>query len=552
MKKAVFSVGFLTILALAGCANHDKVKEKEETKSTDYPIQILAVNDFHGSLDTTGTLHQQDGSEVKNAGSVAKLATVLNNSQAAFDKKYDASDKQTIRVEAGDLVGASPATSGLLQDEPTMKLFNMMNFKVGTLGNHEFDEGLPEFNRILQGKPWTGKNSLTQSAVKQYKQEKSKMSLVISNVVNQKNGKIPFDWKPYTTVSVGNGMKIGFIGILTPDIHDLVLKKNIEGYRVLDPAKQIVKYSKMLQKEGVNAICVLAHSAAGSEKGQSSEVEKMIDNVKKDDPKTSVDAVIAGHDHVLQNKTYRDILITESENQGKAVMNITGELSPKTKDFVKTPKASLEVVTDKTKEDEAVLKEVKEAQHIVSPIVNKVIGTVKNHQSISEKVNKDGISPVGSLITTAQYQAAKTENARVQAAITNTGGIRDDLVVTKKGDITWGAAQAVQPFGNVVQIVELKGKNIKDALTLSLNQPEATLQAHNITYQVKDKKAVNVKIDGKMLKDNQTYTIAMNDFLCGGGDHYEMLKPSRVLGGVGTDTDIFISYIQHHSPITTK
>ncbi|APG73512.1 hypothetical protein LJ046_07660 [Lactobacillus delbrueckii subsp. jakobsenii ZN7a-9 = DSM 26046] len=114
--------------------------------SKDIPVQFLSINDLHGNLSTTGTatLGQKSYS---NAGTVARLAAYLNQAQKDFKKK----NKQgtTFRVESGDMVGASPANSSLLQDEPTMHALKAMKFTVGTLGNHEFDEGLGEFNRIL-------------------------------------------------------------------------------------------------------------------------------------------------------------------------------------------------------------------------------------------------------------------------------------------------------------------------------------------------------------------------------------------------------------------
>ena len=39
------------------------------------------------------------------------------------------------------MVGGSPPISGLFQDEPTIEYLNLLNFDVGTPGNHEFDEG---------------------------------------------------------------------------------------------------------------------------------------------------------------------------------------------------------------------------------------------------------------------------------------------------------------------------------------------------------------------------------------------------------------------------
>jgi hypothetical protein len=50
----------------------------------------------------------------------------------------------TVLVHSGDMIGASPPESGLLQDEPTIRVLNQIGFDVGTPGNHEFDEGLEE------------------------------------------------------------------------------------------------------------------------------------------------------------------------------------------------------------------------------------------------------------------------------------------------------------------------------------------------------------------------------------------------------------------------
>src|SRR4029450_3358643 len=58
---------------------------------------------------------------------------------------------RTIRVHAGDMVGASPLISSWFHDEPTMLAGNMFGFDVGTLGNHEFDGGGGELSRRRRG-----------------------------------------------------------------------------------------------------------------------------------------------------------------------------------------------------------------------------------------------------------------------------------------------------------------------------------------------------------------------------------------------------------------
>ncbi|MED3563683.1 metallophosphoesterase [Bacillus xiapuensis] len=123
--------------------------KKAKSKTVDF--QMLAINDFHGNLDTVGKfVDPKDGKELE-VGGAAYLATHLNMAEQNMKEqsKEEGLKSYTLRVHAGDIVGASPPISALLQDEPTMAAINQMNFKVGVLGNHEFDEGIPELKRML-------------------------------------------------------------------------------------------------------------------------------------------------------------------------------------------------------------------------------------------------------------------------------------------------------------------------------------------------------------------------------------------------------------------
>jgi 5'-nucleotidase len=85
------------------------------------PAKILAINDFHGQI----SAGQKIGSSA--VGSAAVLAAYLENAMAGREAS-------TILVEAGDLIGASPASSALLQDEPSVSFFNSFaNSKCGVM-----------------------------------------------------------------------------------------------------------------------------------------------------------------------------------------------------------------------------------------------------------------------------------------------------------------------------------------------------------------------------------------------------------------------------------
>jgi len=141
----------------------------------DRRVQILSINDFHGRLSTGLTVAGRP------VGGAAVLASYLRAEEAAFLG-------DSFVVHAGDHVGASPPDSALLQDEPAIDVINLLACRgcraprayqpfcnvIGTLGNHEFDEGVGEPKRLLHGgnhprgpfleSPWQGARYDTISA----------------------------------------------------------------------------------------------------------------------------------------------------------------------------------------------------------------------------------------------------------------------------------------------------------------------------------------------------------------------------------------------------
>ncbi len=101
-------------------------------------LRLLGVNDFHGHLEPP-----QPG-----LGGAAWLKAHLDAAELPG---------RTIRVHAGDMVGASPLISSWFHDEPTIEAANEIGFDVGTLGNHEFDEGGDELLRLHGGRRMAGR-----------------------------------------------------------------------------------------------------------------------------------------------------------------------------------------------------------------------------------------------------------------------------------------------------------------------------------------------------------------------------------------------------------
>jgi len=97
-------------------------------------VQILAINDFHGALDPALTKPSStDQTTWYYRGGAEYLANFVNAAAAT--------NSNTVKVSAGDMIGASPLLSSIFHDEPTINAFNLMGFEFSAVGNHEFDEG---------------------------------------------------------------------------------------------------------------------------------------------------------------------------------------------------------------------------------------------------------------------------------------------------------------------------------------------------------------------------------------------------------------------------
>lgn len=544
-------------------------------------VQMLGINDFHGALSTKGTFTDDNNNRTSNSGTAALLASYLNYAESKFSATTGVTDG-TVRLQAGDMVGASPANSGLLQDEPTIKIMNALGIEISTLGNHEFDEGLGEFDRIWRGVNATDADGFL-DVVKDYNvhQEAANSELVIANVVEKSTGKVPFNWAPYTVKEV-NGVKIGYIGVVTTDIPNLVLKEHWQGYDFLDEAETITKYSKELRNDGVNAIVVVGHVDANSKDNVASgKATAIMDKVDELDKDNSVDAFFAAHNHYYTNglDAKGDTRIVQSTAQGKGYVDLQGELDLDKQDFTSVPDATVNAVdpvfaaANGIVPDADVAAIVEIADQMVEPVVQEKIGTASERAAadkmISRGTNEFGESPVGNLITDGQVYMANQADLKdgdtpitVDFAMTNNGGIRADLAVREDKAITWGAAQSVQPFGNIMQIVKMTGAQIRTVLnqqTFTWNAEAGTssgmfLQTAGLKYTVTDNPEADPthpwvvaklsKIDGTPILDDEDYYLVINDFLLGGGDGFAEFTNSTLVGAMDPDTETFVNYIK--------
>ena len=192
------------------------IKLPKVASKAPFELQLLGINDFHGQLDTYNAS--------LNAGGIEYLASYL--------KQREAQNPNTLLVHAGDAVGASSPVSALLQDEPTITFLNELGFDVGTVGNHEFDEGVAEMKRLIFG------GSHPKTVDKYGVFAGANFPYVAANVIDSKTNEPVL--QPYVIKQV-NGVPIGFIGIALSDTPNIVMPSGVAGVKFTDETEAINK-----------------------------------------------------------------------------------------------------------------------------------------------------------------------------------------------------------------------------------------------------------------------------------------------------------------------
>ncbi len=465
----------------------------------------------------------------------------------------------TIIALPGDVVGASPPQSGLLLDEPTLLFFNSYANQycsigsdssdtscnmVATLGNHEFDKGVPELLRKIYG--GNGATSITH-LVDPY--PGTKIDYVCANVVWTVNSTPVLP--PYTLRNV-SGVRVAFIGADTKSTPQLENAAEVEGVTFLDEADSINRYIPEIQKQGIHAIVVLLHEggnqtpydgptqANGTVTGRVAQIVPRLDS--------DVDVVLSGHTHeftnaYLKNAGDKPVLVTQAYMYSMGYADIDLSIDRASDDIVKKSAQIVPTYADQppgTSPDPAASAFLAADEHVLAPVENRLIGVAAT--SITRDQTPAGESALGDLVVDGQRAAMNTD-----VGFDTSGDIRADL---SAGNITWGNLYAVQPFGDTIMSETLSGEQIRQTLE---RQWETPLPPHNLLVsglvytwdaaQPAGSKVTDVKIRGIPLNPDMTYSISMTDYLAEGGDGYTTFTKGKNMTYGPNDIDALVAYV---------
>ncbi|MGN1405374.1 MAG: bifunctional metallophosphatase/5'-nucleotidase [Erysipelotrichaceae bacterium] len=458
----------------------------------------------------------------------------------AYKDKLIEEGKEVLLIDTGDAIQGGMIGS-YSKGEGIIEIMNELGYSAMTIGNHEFDYSVDNIISL---------------------EDKANFPFLSCTFYDLRTNELVFE--PYTFVEA-DGLKIAIIGITTPSTitssrptyftdenNNFIYGFTNDSVELWDKIQDTVDE---VNKKGADIVIAASH--LGSDEGYIYSSIDMIQNT------SGIDVVLDGHSHsiiegnTIKNKDGEDVLLTST---GEKLNNI-GYL-----EIAQDGSISSNLVDTYEEKDEAVTLKIEEIKAEFKEEMSKVITTINvplliNDPKTTLRMVRNQETNMGDIVADAYRYAGDSDIAMV-----NAGGVRSDIL---PGDVTKEMAFNVNPFGNMLCKVSIKGKEVLKILEIgAASLPEENggfMQVSGITYTVdtsvassikKDEKGMVVSIDGEYrVKDvlingeplelEKEYTLTSNNYILKNMGEGVVLEDTQLLmDDFMVDADAFIAYIQ--------
>jgi len=418
----------------------------------------------------------------------------------AMQKAIRAKSPNTLFLLSGDFISPSVA-SRLFKGKQMIAALNAAGLDIATLGNHEFDFG-PDVLRE--------------------RMKESRFAYTVANVIDKQTGQ-PFGGASRYIIKELGGVRVGIFGLLLAETASVSAPG--PGVRFDDPIAVGKEVSRELRRQGVDLIIALTHLPMRDDKRLAAEAD--------------VDLIVGGHEHELLESLAGRALITkmgsDARNLGRIDLNLEkrtparGSSGPRFK--LQSSDLQAVPVTDAIKDDPEVAAVVAEYEKQLNASLGEVIGKTSVALDARASTVRREESNLGNFLADAYKQALGAD-----CALLNSGGIRSDATYGP-GDLTKKDVLSILPFENTLVKVRVTGALIKQLLEHGVSTageedgrfPQVSGLA--FTYDGRlpvGSRVTKIDIGGKAIQPQQTYTMAVNAYLLGGGDGYDF-KGAEIL-----------------------
>jgi 5'-nucleotidase len=466
------------------------------------------------------------------------------------------------------------------------------------VGNHEFDEGYQELQRMQEGGCLPdGDGQANQNSCADHTFEGADFHYLAANVKYAGSNRTILP--PYWVKTFPGGARVGFIGMTLKETPSIVSQAGIKGLEFTDEVQTANALVPVLERQGVNAIVVLVHQggtpAVQSWTGPDGKVYNV--NATYDyacgkggtlapdsailpiaaNLSPQIDMVISGHTHQpyvcnVPDPAGQQRLVTSASSFGRLFTETDLTYDRQTRDIVRASvKGSNMVVSRDVAKDPAETKLISTYSALIKPIAEKHLGTIT--ADVTRSASPAGEQPLGDLIADAQVNDPSVVSGGVKpvVAFMNPGGIRADLTYASSpkgegdGVVTYEEAFTVQPFNNYVVSMDLtgadlyallqqqwSGKNAGPSNTKFLQVSSGFSYAWRASAAGPEVVPGSVKVNGVVVANDgsQAFRVVSNNFLSDGGDNFAAFTngKNKYIGGL--DIDSFANYLPTVSPYT--
>jgi 5'-nucleotidase len=462
-------------------------------------LRIIGTNDFHGALEA-----RADARGVRRGGAAAVAGAVA---RAAAECRPAC---ETLLLDGGDMFQGTPA-SNLAYGRPVVDVYNALGYAAAALGNHEFDWGVDSLRARMR---------------------QARYRFLAANV-RYADGR-DVEWVPNDTIVRRGPFRVGIVGVATVETPNTTKAANVRGLRFDAPAPIVDSIARSLRARGADAVVVVAH--AGAFCGRDAAAACGGEIVDFANALTErVDAIVSGHTHSAVDAVVRGTPVVQARSSGRAIAVV---------DLVPGEPGSgsavlRDVLTDSIAADARVARIVSRATAGVAARVTRPVGTV------AAPLRREGSQyALGNLIADAQRAAGSAD-----LAVMNNGGIRADLPA---GPATYGTLFEVQPFGNVLYRVTVRGSDLRAYLERLVDgdgPPRAHVSGVQVGYDSTAPRGARLRsarlTSGREIADSATYRVVLSDFLLTGGDGLGLGKAALKTEPLNVvDLDALIAYIR--------
>ena len=508
-------------------------------------ITILGTSDMHGNI---WGYSYEDNAETDNNG-MARLYTYI--------QQVRAENPNTFLVDAGDDIQGTIMTDDLYnktpeEPHPVVTAMNYMGYDAMTLGNHEFNWGIPTMQSILG---------------------QASFPVLAANVTGAQGE--PVTGAGWTIVERG-GVKLAVIGVVTPDVPIWDSGKDGIDDAVYEAAN--VAVGKAIDEIGDQAdvIMVSAHMgmyAEFDEEGGSDSAQKILD----DNPE--IDVLQVAHNHVVVNEKQGSTVIGGVRNGGRDIARFDLTLDADNQII----DSSVEIVdmTGVTPSQE--LREIP----LVAEAHQKTIDYINGGGSGDEGEGGASLGsttarfqpeneirgiPAGRVMDTAVMDLINTVQLENSGADVTAVALFKDTSDLKKGDLNYGNLFDIYKYPNVLYTVKVSGAEMKAYMewaaacwnqwkegdvSISFNpQKPGYLHDHfiGLNYEVNLSKPAgerieNVTFQGKPLTDDMTLTLCVNDYRYTGLKNEGIISGEKEWESSASVRDMLVAYLAEHDPL---